>query len=113
MFVDLNYFKFYLYVAIIYSVTFYLYFFFTKFNRTITVKEDFIIGSNKQILNLIHDTNDNLYLVDNKLMLLNFNAAEILAKIEKGKKYNITGYGFRVAFLDLYENITSCSLIKE
>jgi hypothetical protein len=89
-----------------------MYFFFTKFNRTIVVKEDFIIGSNKQILNLIRDTNDNLYLVDNKFMLLNFDAAEILAKIEKGKTYNITGYGIRLPFLDLYENMRSCTLIK-
>ena len=112
MFIDLNYFKFYIYVSIIYATMFYLYFFMTKFNKVITVKEEFMIGINKKILNIITDTDGTLYLVDNKFMLLNFDAAETLSMIQKGKSYRISGYGVRIPFLDMYENITSCSYVN-
>jgi hypothetical protein len=111
MFLNLNYFKFYIYIAIIYAITFYFYFFFTKFQRVIIIKEDFIVGINKQILNLISDTNNNLYVIDNKFLLLNFDAAETLSKLEKGKSYRVTGYGIRIPFFDMYQNITTCTLV--
>ncbi|QOI90244.1 hypothetical protein QKU58_gp087 [Pyramimonas orientalis virus] len=112
MFLDLDYFKFYIYFAILYIILFYFYFFFTKFNRQITVKDDFIVGTNKQLLNIISDTNNNLYIINNRTLLFRFDAAEILSKLEKKRTYSITGYGMRVPFLDLYENILTCKILN-
>lgn len=113
MYINFNYYKFYIYSLIIYVSLFYIYFFLTKFKRIITIKDDFIIGINKQIYNIIHDTNNNIYLIDNRYMLLHFSAAEILSNIEKNKRFQITGYGMRIPFLNLYENIIELNPSKQ
>jgi hypothetical protein len=113
MYFNLDYYKFYIYASIIYICMFYIYFFSTKFKRIITIKDDFIIGINKEIYNIIHDTNNNIYIIDNRYMLLHFNAAEILSNIEKNRKFQITGYGIRIPFLNLYENIIELNPSKQ
>lgn len=113
MYIDINYLKFYLYTAIAYIILFYLYFFFTKFTRTITVKDDLIVGVNKKnIMNVIYDTDNNIYIIDNRYLLLQFDAVETITKIEKNKSYLVTGYGMRIPFLELYENIISVTPLK-
>lgn len=112
MLLHINYYKFYVYSAILYVVVFYIYFFITKFKRIITVKDDFVIGLNKNVFNVLSDTHNNIYVIDNRYLLLHFDAVEILANIEKGRTYTITGYGLRIPFLNLYENIISCTLKK-
>lgn len=108
MYFNTNYYNFYIYSAIIYIITFFLYFFFTKFKRVITIKDDFVMGLNKNVFNVISDTNNNVYVIDNRYLLLHFDAVETIAMIEKGRTYTITGYGLRIPFLNLYENIISC-----
>jgi hypothetical protein len=109
MFLNMNYVLFYVATLVIYIILFYLYFFTTKFTKEITVKEDFLMVStnNKTMLNLISDTSNTIYMVQNKYLLLKFNASEILVKLEKNKTYTVKGYGLRIPFLDLYPNIIS------
>ena len=85
---------------------FYFYFFVTKFTKTITVKDEFVEGQYRSIINIISDTENNVYQIKNKTLLLKFNASELLSKIENGKSYQIKGYGLRIPFLNLYPNIT-------
>ncbi len=84
---------------------FYFYFFLTKFSRIITVKDEFIEGQYRSIINIISDTENNVYQIKNKALLLKFNASELLSKIESGKSYQVQGYGLRIPFLNLYPNI--------
>mgnify|MGYP007101626959 FL=1 len=66
------------------------------------------MGLNKSVYNAISDTNNNVYVIQNRYLLLHFDAVETLSIIEKNKSYTITGYGLRIPFLNLYENIVSC-----
>lgn len=84
---------------------FYFYFFLTKFSKIITVKDEFIEGQYRSIINIISDTENNVYQIKNKALLLKFNASELLSKIESGKSYQVQGYGLRIPFLNLYPNI--------
>jgi hypothetical protein len=89
-----------------------MYFNFTKFTKTIIVKDEFYnVSTTKNMLNLVSDTNNNVYNVSNKLLLLFFQSSEILAQLEIKKKYEIKGFGIRVPYFDLYPNITSIKLI--
>lgn len=99
-------FKYYIYAIILYFFIFYTYFFSTKFKKTITVKDEFYnVGSTKNLLNIVQDTEDVVYTVSNKLLLLSFNSSEVLAQLEKNKTYDVVGYGVRIPYLDLYPNI--------
>tara|TARA_Y100000389_G_scaffold154163_1_gene154624 strand:- start:182 stop:526 length:345 start_codon:yes stop_codon:yes gene_type:complete len=114
MFINVHYLNFYIYSAIIYIILFYSYYFITKFRKEIIIKDDFVVGVNKKnIMNVVSDTNNNIYIVDNRYLLFVFDAVETVTKIEKDKKYLITGYGMRIPFLELYENITSVTLLDK
>ena len=86
-------------------IMFYFYFFLTIFTKTITVKDEFIEGQYRSVINIISDSENNVYQIKNKLLLFKFNASELLAKIESGKSYQIQGYGLRIPFFNLYPNI--------
>tara|TARA_Y100000389_G_scaffold109924_1_gene107042 strand:+ start:22341 stop:22562 length:222 start_codon:yes stop_codon:yes gene_type:complete len=69
------------------------------------VKDEFIEGQYRSIINIISDTENNVYQIKNKALLLKFNASELLSTIESGKSYQVQGYGLRIPFLNLYPNI--------
>lgn len=98
----------YLQIFAVFVTVFYIYYMFTRFeNRTITIKDDFAMGSNKYTKNVVSDENDNVYNVSSQPLLFQFNAAELLSKLQPSKTYSISGYGVRIPWLGLYPQITS------
>ena len=99
---------------IIYFVVFFsgffvtlIYFLMSRFEKTITVSTKFNFGMRKSNQNFISDTNENIYRVSNSLFGWYFESVEDYARIKEGVKYKITGYGYRVGFLNMYPRITS------
>ena len=74
---------------------------YTKFNKTITIRQKYTVYKNK----FITDTNNNNYTIDNSLLLASFYSNELWSDIKIGCTYNIKAYGFRIGFFDLYPNI--------
>ena len=78
----------------------------TKFTKTITVKKlSYYKGSSRSGYNLVEDETGEIYNVQNAIFFLFFQGAELYASLEENKKYNITGYGLRVPFLNWYPQI--------
>jgi hypothetical protein len=101
----------YAYIILLSVTLFYIYFFFTKFEKTIRIKSRFMYGSPEFIDNMIYDTRKNVYTVRNNALLFAFKAAELLVSLEDNKEYTIRGYGRRIPFLGLYQNITHAYLV--
>jgi hypothetical protein len=101
--------KIYLAAFILYVIGFYLYFFITKFEKTITVSEEFLIGSNKTIINIVTDKQNKAYQLKDVLLLWSFNTDRNMITLRPGETYRVKGYGIRVGFLSLYPTITSIS----
>ena len=105
-------FDYYFYLSL--AILFGLYFLFVlylnygcKFQKTITISH--IISSyrsGKNGLNLLSDTNGNVYLVQNSLLQLFFKGPELYSMFEEHKTYEIKGYGFRNEYIGLYPHIT-------
>lgn len=77
----------------------------SNFNKKITIKDKYIRYRKRSSNYHIVDSEDNIYLVDNLWFLGDFNRAEDYNKLEKGKSYNISGYGYRLGMLDMYPKI--------
>lgn len=86
-------------------LTFYIFYFATRFEKTITVKDKQNIGQGGRFRNVIIDSEGNVYRTSNTTLLLFFNSYEIFAGIETGKTYKIKGYGIR--FMNELPNIIS------
>jgi hypothetical protein len=98
----------YLSVFIVYAIIFYIYYFMTKFERTITVKSEFLKGDtldNRRLNNYVSDINNKVYKLQNHYLLWHFITTNNISKLEKGNTVKIKGYGIRVGFLGLYPNI--------
>lgn len=97
-------------IILLYIICTFVYSSLTTFTKQIEVKThiDSISGMGQFIhgSNMISDMNDNVYVVENNLILLKFNASENLSKLEPGKMYTVNGYGERIPFLGLYPHIT-------
>jgi len=90
--------------ALIFNI---LYSYSTYYSRDITVKHKNTYSSGRYVRNTFTDENGNVYEAAISLPYLHFTAAEIWSGIELNKKYSITGYGLRIAFLDFYPNVIS------
>ena len=93
-----------------YVLGFYLYFFLTKFEKTITVSEEFLMGINKNVLNIVVDKQHRGYLLSDVLLLWSFNTLYNMISLRPGETFRVKGYGIFVGFLGLYPTITSISL---
>ena len=79
---------------------------FTKFTKTITIKDKYIRNSSRGRGNyFIVDSDNNSYVLSDNLFLLEFNKTDDYNRIEKNKTYKIYGYGFRIQFLSMYPKI--------
>lgn len=101
--------KIYLGAFIVYVIGFYLYFFITKFEKTITVSEELLIGANKTTINIVTDKQNNAYELKDVLLLWSFNTDRNVITLRPGETYRVKGYGIRLGFLRLYPTITSIS----
>lgn len=114
--VDFEYY-FYLSLAILFGLyfAFVLYLNFgCKFKKTITIGK--IISSyrsGKYGLNLLSDTNGNVYVVRNSIFQMFFRGPELYSMLEENKTYEIKGYGFRNEYIGLYPNITYAREISQ
>ena len=76
----------------------------THFTKDITIKDKYIRYRKSSNYNVV-DSEGNIYKVDNVWFKGDFDRAEDYQRLEKGKKYNVTGYGVRVPMLDMYPKI--------
>jgi hypothetical protein len=104
--------KKYLYITILIVTVFYVYYFLTKFERTIKIKQLYLFGERQITSNMVSDYENKIYKINNQPLLLNFDSAETLSKLYAKKSYKIHGFGIRVPFLSLYENITHVELLN-
>ena len=88
--------------AIIFNIVLY---YTTHFEKTITIKDKYTRYRRHSSNYHVVDTDNNIYQVGNVWFKLDFNRAEDFAKLEKGKKYKVEGYGIRVPMIDMYKNI--------
>ena len=85
----------------------FLYSYATYYSKSITVKQKNEYSSGRYIRNTFVDEDGNVYEATNSLPYLHFTGAEVWNKIEVNKKYAVTGYGLRIAFLGFYPNVIS------
>lgn len=98
----------YLLLFVLYIILFYIYYFTTKFEKTITVKSEFMKGDTlekNRLNNYVSDVNNTVYKLQNHYLLWQFTTTNNISILEKNKTFKIRGYGIRVGFLGLYPNI--------
>ena len=101
----LKIYQYYLYTLILYLIIYYTYYISTKFQKKITIKDNRILSINKKVYNFVIDTDNNVYVVDNRYALLHFDAVDVMTSIKREESYLVSGYGVRIPFLELYPNI--------
>ncbi len=79
---------------------------FTRFEKTITVRTNMAHGSGRATRNMVSDNDGNTYKVENVILLLHFDSAELQAKLMPGNTYKVKGFGLRIPFLGMYPIIT-------
>lgn len=85
-----------------------LYVFSTQFTKRITVKKKYTYGSRRaRGSQQISDNDNNIYTVTNSFLMFHFTSAELFNKLDKGRTYDVSGYGVRIPFLGMFPNITS------
>ena len=86
---------------------YYVYYFSTQFtNEQITVTNEFIKANGKYSSNMIGTTDGKVYKISSNMLIGFFDSSEVLATLEEGKTFLISGYGKRVAMLGMYPMIT-------
>jgi BRCT domain type II-containing protein len=86
---------------------YYVYYFSTRFTKVqITVKNDFIKANGKYSANMIGATDGEVYKISSNMLIGFFVSSEVLATLEEGKTFLISGYGKRVSMLGMYPMIT-------
>lgn len=71
----------------------------------ITVNDKWIKAIDSGSDYMISDTNGNVYVIQDSLYLLSFDASDRYASIEIGRMYGITTIGWRIPVLSKYPNI--------
>ena len=114
---NINYYyiiKYYIIILVIIYIIFLIYInYFIKFKKIIILEH--IVNnykSGKYGLNLINDTDGNVYIIQNSLLQWVFTAPELYSSLKEGKKYEIKGYGFRLPFIGMYPHITHAKELK-
>jgi hypothetical protein len=101
-----------IFVIIIIIFTVYINYF-TKFKKTITIEH--IVNnykSGKNGLNLINDTDGNVYIIKNSFLQWFFTGPELYSSLKEGTKYEISGFGFRAPIIGMYPHITYAKELK-
>jgi len=99
-------------VSIIILFTLYINFF-TKFKKNIVIKN--IVNnykSGKHGVNLINDTDGNVYVIQNAFLQGFFTGPELYSSLQEGKKYEVNGFGYRIPIIGMYPHITYAKELK-
>ena len=99
------YFYFFIIFFIICVLVNMVYTYFTQFEKTITIKKLDSIRTAKYGKNIVVDTNNNVYSVQNNIFLMFFSSIQLYTTFETNKTYKIKGYGFSYSNLGWYQNI--------
>lgn len=94
---------FWLLIIIFFLVAFYPYI--TYFSRIITINNVTYFKENGVGINLVSDTEGNVYEVKNTNYYLFYRSAEVLSQLKNGMKVKIYGYGYRIPFFNIYPKI--------
>lgn len=96
------------YIVVFLIVTQALLILLTSFTKVITVKSKESYGR-RGYQQLITDTNDHVYAVENAPVVMHFTSAEVFGKLQEGASYTVKGYGVRIPILGWFPNITSAT----
>lgn len=84
----------------------------THFTKEITVEKTYtgVKGSGGKYSSIesqymVIDTKGHIYEVTNSLWYMQWDASEEWAKLEKGKTYNVSGFGKRLGIMGMYPHI--------
>lgn len=105
--------KIFVLIIIIYIVLTLIFCYSTYFTKTIQIKSiNYMKNTNNHGLNIIADTDNNIYTVHNSLYYGFFTASELYSNFTVGQSYKIKGYGLRVPILGMYPNVYSAMNIN-
>ena len=110
---NMNEFKTLMYVLAVVVIVFYIYYFATRFEKTIVVKSEFVHAQHTKGNTFVATKDNEVFNVQNNALLMSFNAVEIMSKLEPGKKFKVAGYGVRVPWMGLYPVITDVKSAKK
>ena len=97
----------YVILIVLFFVSSAIYSYATYFTKTITVKEKDSLRGGKYGQNVISDTDGNIYTITNTIFYLFYTSTELYTELAENKKYQISGYGYRIPFLGLFPSIIS------
>lgn len=75
---------------------------FMQFEKEIIVKDKYIKNSGRSSNKIIVDEENNTYILEDAILLGDMNSLDDYNKIEKGKRYKISGSGLRNRFFSLF-----------
>ena len=94
---------FWILIILFFLIAFYPYI--SYFSKIITVNNVVYFKENGKGINLVSDTEGNVYEVKNTNYYLFYRSAEIISQIKNGMKIKIYGYGIRLPYFNLYPRI--------
>jgi hypothetical protein len=98
-------------IAIVYIILSALYSYTTYFTKTITIQDKESLRNGSYGQNVVSDTEGNIYTIDNTIFYGFYTSTELYTRLDENKKYQITGYGYRVPILNWFPSILSAQLI--
>ncbi len=92
-------------IILIITVVKVIVYYYTKFETTVTIKDKYIRYRKNDSGYHVVDEDGTIYQIGNLWFNNDFNRAEDYNSLEKGKTYNVKGFGYRFAMLDSYKII--------
>ena len=92
-------------ILIIFVVLNVVLYFGTHFTKNITIKDKYIRYRRSASNYHVVDVEGNIYQIRNVWFKADFNRAEDYQTLEKGKTFNVSGYGIRIPLLGMYPSI--------
>ena len=77
----------------------------TNFTKDIKIKDKYIRYRRSASNYHVVDIEGNIYQIRNVWFKADFNRAEDYQMLEKGKTFNVSGYGFRIPLIGMYPSI--------
>ena len=87
-------------------------YFASRTEKIVTVKEKWIKESGGSMKYLFSDQDGNVYSIEDAWVFLKFEASDRWAKLDVGKTYKLTLYGWRIYFFSWYQNAVWIEEVK-
>ena len=92
-------------IFIPFVIIYIFYVLFSRFQKTITIKNKYTTSTGSKIIYTISDSNNNIYTIENVWFYGNFNKAQTYNSINLNSNYNVSGYGYTMNPISLYPSI--------